>query len=155
MRGGNPSCTRGFNPGVQTQGDPVSDSFAPRGHWHACVHWVPIIDGKYLEPGHRACSFEDENDSLDRLRPGFWQLCHGVRHPRRKHLFLRWLSEPWTRLVKIYRRCVFTTWIKATALGQSLQDCRFTSRYSVAIPLPSPGRRLCSAAICCVARYLN
>lgn len=43
----------------------------PRATWHACIHWIPIVDNERLEPRHVACSFIPRNDVSDRLRQSF------------------------------------------------------------------------------------
>lgn len=43
----------------------------PGATWHACIHWIPIIDNERLEPRHIPCSFTPGNDVSDRLRQTF------------------------------------------------------------------------------------
>jgi hypothetical protein len=43
----------------------------PRATWHACIHWIPIVQGERLKPRHVACSFAPRNDISDRLRQAF------------------------------------------------------------------------------------
>jgi glycogen debranching enzyme len=42
-----------------------------RASWHACIHWIPIVEGDRLEPRHVACSFIPRSDISDRLRQQF------------------------------------------------------------------------------------
>jgi N-terminal domain of (some) glycogen debranching enzymes len=43
----------------------------PSATWHACIHWIPIVEGERLEPRHIACSFIPGADVSDGLRQSF------------------------------------------------------------------------------------
>jgi glycogen debranching enzyme len=68
----------------------------PGATWHACIYWIPIVDGKRLEPGHIVCSFVPGNDVSDRLRQNFVRDATTFVTPRKgrlSHLVSRTLGR--------------------------------------------------------------
>lgn len=68
----------------------------PGATWQACIHWIPIVDGKRLEPDHPACSFLSGTNAADRLRNNFVRDATTVvtsQKGRLSHLVSRTLSQ--------------------------------------------------------------